>query len=184
MTSKESLPLKTIQIMLTVAIGVGAATASAQSKMQCQYNAGTGKYEAPLAWQNTLGAARATSMCSNAASSAQVEAIPTSKTTLAPVNAKATFATSEGEKASEVLRKWAAVQGYALVWDAPSQSDLRMVSGSIEAADLTDAMSQLITGLNMKLLAKRKLNTPDSPFTFPVEALAYSNKVIAVTVKQ
>ncbi len=162
--------------------------ASAQTKIACEYSKATDKFVAPLAWQNTLGTARANAMCASASEQIQTRTEPAQQrivpATQELVPARQVFAMQDGDRASDVLRKWATAQGYALVWDAPVQSDLYLSNGSIDAVDFTDAVSKLITALNAKVAIKRKANGPESQFAFQVEALAYSNKVIAVTVKQ
>lgn len=181
-----------------------AIPAISQTKINCQLNAARTQYEAPLAWQNTLGASRANAMCSSAiiavvaapVDPVVVPAVPAAlhmpnmaavqqpETAQPQMPEHSKFIIRDGEKTSTVLTNWAAAQGYSLVWDAPSQSDLPMLAGSVDATDLPTAVSKLVAGLNTKLMMMRRLNASESQFAFPVEATAYGNKVIAITVKQ
>lgn len=203
MTWLKKWKLSSTQTLVLAALAFGSLSAQAQSKIHCLYNADAARYEAPLAWQNTLGAARANAMCSRVtgavipatpmiAASPVIAAAPVAP--MAPAAAppperisapaQPVYSISSGEKVSEVLTKWAAAQGYSLVWDAPGQSDLSLLTGTVEAQSLTEAVGKLVTALNSKLAGKRSANNQETQFAFPVEAIAYSNNVIAVTVKQ
>lgn len=61
--------------------------ASAHAQVTCTVNPATGRYEAALAWQNTLGVERANAMCSSLQMNAatEVKGIPTSEGTVAPM---------------------------------------------------------------------------------------------------
>lgn len=147
----------------------------AQTKIQCQIN--QGRMEAPLAWQNTLGASRANGMCQS--QSAAQGASPTTTP-----SEKIAFTTTDGERASSTLARWAQQQGYRLVWEAPVQTDLIMNRGQIDGVNLLDAVGRMVNGLNSKLDETRRANNADSQWALPLEALSYSNGVVRIVVKQ
>jgi Tfp pilus assembly protein PilV len=161
-----------------------AGSSMAQTKIQCQNN--QGRMEAPLAWQNTLGAARANAMCQvqGTPQVAPTGATQPSNQTGAAVANKKSFATVDGERASSTLARWGQQEGYRLVWDAPPQADLIMNKGQVDGVSFIDAVSRVVNGLNAKLAEKRRANDADSPWALPIEAFAYSNRVVRIAVKQ
>lgn len=155
----------------------------AQTKIQCQNN--QGRMEAPLAWQNTLGAARANGMC-QAQGAAQGTASPAGQSSSQGPSAasRKSFSTVDGERASATLARWAQQEGFRLVWEAPVQTDLIMNRGQVDGTNLLDAVGRAVNGLNAKLIEKRRANDAESPWALPLEALAYNDRVIRIVVKQ
>lgn len=161
-----------------------AGPSMAQTKIQCQMN--QGRMEAPLAWQNTLGAARANAMC-QVQGTAQGAATGTSQSTnqvAAAATNKKSFVTVDGERASSTLARWSQQEGYRFVWEAPMQADLFMNKGQVDGVNLLDAVSRVVNGLNAKLDEKRRANNAESQWALPIEALSYSNRVVRIVVKQ
>ena len=182
--------MRTKHFLVTCLVTVCSFQSLAQSKIDCKVNAQNGRYEAPLAWQNTLGTLRANSMCHDAASLANKTSV-TPAVVLPPVKVpdpatppKPRFATVSGERASAALQRWSEQSGFNLVWDAPKQTDLIMNTGVVEGPEFLDAVGKLVVGLNSKLEAKRSANDPEAPWSLPVEAIKYSNGVVRVVVKQ
>lgn len=98
--------------------------------------------------------------------------------------AKQKFISANGEKTSAALARWAEQSGYSLVWEAPAQTDLLMNAGVMDGAGFVETVGKLIAGLNIKLESKRRSNDAEAPWSLPLEALSYSNRVVRIVVKQ
>lgn len=177
-----NLPILVIAFSLA-ALGC-ATSASAQTKIQC-IQTQLGQFEAPLAWQNTLGASRANAMCTDAAIATTTPASKRYQTSGAqPLVQTARYITYDGEKVSTALARWAQSDGYQMVWNAPMQVDLPLNAGDINASGFLDAVGKLVGGVNAKILGKRGEVGIDSKYLFPIEAFVYSDKVVSIALKQ
>ena len=188
------------KIPLACVLWVACALASAQTKITCVADSASGRLIAPLAWQNTLGAARANSLCqlaneqmaaqlqkqkSDAAASEimQQPHVAVAQVSSKPITPEPRFAVLNAEKVSALLKRWATADGYTLIWEAPAQTDLEMVNGTVDGINLESAITKLVAGLNTKILAKKAANDADAPWLFEIEVLMYSNKVIRIVTK-
>lgn len=181
MTTQKQTLLAIASLLALCATGV----AQAQTKIQCLQTQ-SGRYEAPLAWQNTLGASRANAMCADAVPAHAKVVVATALAQARPTatDPVSKYFTLDGEKTSSVLSKWARLDGYRVVWSAPSQVDLSLNAGQVEATSYIDAVGKLIAGVNSKIAEKRASGSADAQFSLPIEALVYADKVVSVAVKQ
>jgi hypothetical protein len=193
--------MRTHYFLVTCLLAACSLPSAAQSKIDCKVNPHNGRYEAPLAWQNTLGVSRANSMCQDAAllankpiatpAPAPAVAVAVGSMPVASVMAAMPaapliprFETVNGEQASAALQRWAGQSGFHLIWDAPKQTDLLLNAGVVDGPEFIDAVAKLVTGLNGKLDLKRRSNDAEAPWSLPVEAIKYSNGVVRVVIKQ
>ena len=221
-------------LLITCLLAASVPTWS-QTQIKCVQDLNSGRYTAPIGWQNTLGIERANALCAQAdaltrgndntlqqRAEIKANALPldrpndagltkrfdstTASNALEFIRANnqmqlekkgriTTFAetapsfqkrylTSDGEKVSESLTRWADSNGYGLLWEASEKADLIMKSASMESAEFRDLVAETIFLVNARITQKNNQLLGSDKKTRQIEAVFYSNKVVRILEKE